>query len=70
MSKPRFVLDTNLIVQAALLDTSPARRAFEVALLQGEILLSDAVQAELSEGCAYLLPLEEIASCGCNRQIG
>ncbi|MCB8983121.1 MAG: putative toxin-antitoxin system toxin component, PIN family [Ardenticatenaceae bacterium] len=49
MSKPRFVLDTNLIVSAALLEKSPARQAFEVALLQGSILVSEALQAELSE---------------------
>lgn len=49
MSKRRFVLDSNIIVSAALLDTSPARQAFETALLQGEILLSSAVQTELSE---------------------
>jgi hypothetical protein len=41
MSKPRFVLDTNLIVSAALLEKSLARQAFEVALLQGTILVSD-----------------------------
>jgi len=49
MNKPRFVLDTNLVVQAALLDSSPARHVFETALTNGEILLSDAVQAELND---------------------
>jgi uncharacterized protein len=49
MSKPRFVLDTNLAIRAALLDTSYARRVFETALAVGEILLSQAVQAELSD---------------------
>ena len=49
MSKPRFVLDTNLIVSAALLEKSVARQAFEVALLQGSILISESLQAELSE---------------------
>lgn len=49
MSKPRFVLDTNLMVSAALLESSVARQAFETALLLGEILLSADVQAELSE---------------------
>ena len=49
MSNPRFVLDTNLVVQAALLESSPARHVFETALVQGEVLLSDAVQAELSD---------------------
>jgi uncharacterized protein len=49
MSKPRFVLDTNLVISAALLDTSSARRVFETALSVGEILLSQAVQTELSD---------------------
>jgi putative PIN family toxin of toxin-antitoxin system len=49
MSKPRFVLDTNLIVSAALLEKSVARQAFEVALLQGSILISETLQDELSE---------------------
>lgn len=49
MSKPRFVLDTNLVISAALLDTSFARRVFEAAVSVGEILLSQAVQAELSD---------------------
>lgn len=49
MSKPRFVLDTNLIVSAALLADSAPRQAFELALNRGELLLSDAMQIELSE---------------------
>ena len=49
MSKPRFVLDTNLVISAALLNTSHARKAFDVAILTGEILLSQAVQEELSD---------------------
>jgi putative PIN family toxin of toxin-antitoxin system len=49
MSKPRFVLDTNLIVSAALLGQSAPRKAFELALSRGELLLSDAMQVELSE---------------------
>ncbi len=32
MNSPRFVLDTNLVVQAALLEASPARHVFETAL--------------------------------------
>ena len=66
MSKPRFVLDTNLVVQAALLDSSPARRVFEAALLEGEVLLSDAVQAELSDVLMrpkfdrYISPLQRL----------
>lgn len=49
MSKSRFVLDTNLIVSAALFKQSIARQAFEKAITTGEILLSDALQTELSE---------------------
>jgi putative PIN family toxin of toxin-antitoxin system len=48
MNKPRFVLDTNLIVSAALLGQSVPRQAFELALSRGELLLSDAMQVELS----------------------
>ena len=48
MSKPRFVLDTNLIVSAALLADSAPRQAFELAINRGELLLSDALQIELS----------------------
>lgn len=49
MSKSRFVLDTNLIVSAALFKQSLARQAFEKAITTGDILLSDALQAEVSE---------------------
>ena len=49
MNKLRFVLDTNLVISAALFNASPARQGFETALLLGEILLSDVVQAEVSE---------------------
>jgi uncharacterized protein len=49
MSKPRFVLDTNLIVSAALLGESVPRRAFELAFVRGELLISDVMQVELSE---------------------
>jgi len=49
MNKPRFVLDTNLVLSAALLDSSSARKVFEIALITGEVLLSQAVQTELSD---------------------
>ena len=49
MSKPRLVLDTNLIVSAALLARSFTRQVFETALAQGEILVSDETQDELTE---------------------
>jgi uncharacterized protein len=49
MSRRRFVFDTNTIVSAALLANSIPRQAFEFAIAQGELLLSDTVQLELSE---------------------
>lgn len=49
MNKPRFVLDTSVIVSAALLSNSVPRRAFEVAIQQGEVLFADGLQAELSD---------------------
>lgn len=48
-SKPRLVLDTNLIISAALMEQSLARQIFELALLQCEILVSDDTQNELTE---------------------
>lgn len=49
MSKPRLVLDTNLIVSAALLEHSFTRLVFETALAHGELLVSDETQDELTE---------------------
>ena len=49
MNKPRFVLDTSVIVSAALLSNSVPRRAFEAAIQQGEVLFADGLQAELSD---------------------
>jgi uncharacterized protein len=49
MNEQRFVLDTNVIVSAALLENSVARRAFDKAILHGQILISDDLQDELSE---------------------
>jgi putative PIN family toxin of toxin-antitoxin system len=49
MNKPRFVLDTNLIISAALLERSIAYQAFEKAILHGQIIIADALQSELSE---------------------
>jgi len=45
----RFVFDTNVIVSALLLEDSTARRAFNLALERGKILLSFPVLAELDE---------------------
>lgn len=49
MSEQRFVLDTNVIISAALLEKSVAWRAFDKAILHGHILLADDLQDELSE---------------------
>ncbi len=48
-SRARFVFDTNAIVSALLLNQSVARRAFDAALTEGEILLSTALLNELNE---------------------
>jgi len=45
----RFVFDTNVIVSALLLEDSTSRRAFNLALERGKILLSFPVLAELNE---------------------
>ncbi|MFO7683988.1 MAG: putative toxin-antitoxin system toxin component, PIN family [Chloroflexota bacterium] len=47
-TKPRFVLDTNLVVSAVLIKQSIARRAFDQAGQDGRILLSMAVITELN----------------------
>ncbi|MCB0123154.1 MAG: putative toxin-antitoxin system toxin component, PIN family [Caldilineaceae bacterium] len=49
MNKSRLVLDTNLVISAALMERSFARQVFEIALTQGEILISDETQDELTE---------------------
>lgn len=49
MNKPVLVLDANLIISAALMERSVARQTFEKALLQGRIVLSEALQTELTE---------------------
>ena len=49
MNKPRFVLNTSVIVSAALLSSSVPRRAFDVAIQQGDVLFADGLQAELSD---------------------
>ncbi|MBS1842549.1 MAG: putative toxin-antitoxin system toxin component, PIN family [Acidobacteria bacterium] len=43
----RFVFDTNVLVSALLLSDSKPRKALDLALLKGNILLSYAVLAEL-----------------------
>jgi uncharacterized protein len=45
----RFVFDTNVLISASLLLSSKPRRALELALKQGKLLLSFPVLAELCE---------------------
>ena len=45
----RFVLDTNVVVSALLLAGSLPRQAFDKALIEGTILVSFPVLAELAE---------------------
>jgi putative PIN family toxin of toxin-antitoxin system len=45
----RFVFDTNVIVSALLLEDSTSRRAFNLAVERGKILLSFPVLSELNE---------------------
>lgn len=45
----RFVFDTNVLISASLLSGSTPRRAFDLALKQGKLLLSFPVLAELCE---------------------
>lgn len=45
----RFVFDTNVLVSAALLPSSKPRRALDLALKEGKLLLSFPVLAELCE---------------------
>lgn len=49
MSRPRVVLDTNLLVSAALLEQSVPRQAFELAFRSGEVLSSSQTLAELKD---------------------
>lgn len=49
MSKTRVVLDTNVVVSAVLLPRSLPRRAFDVAVAKGKLLMSASTVAELEE---------------------
>jgi uncharacterized protein len=49
MSEIRFVLDSNVLVSAALFKDSIARRAFNQAVFEGQILMSEPVLAELQD---------------------
>src|SRR5262245_2284136 len=48
-ARPRFVLDTNVLIDALCFATSFGRRAFDMARAQGEIVHSLATLAELAE---------------------
>jgi putative PIN family toxin of toxin-antitoxin system len=49
MSRERFVLDTNVIVSAVLLPRSVPRQAFDLAFIQGIVLVSESTLDELDE---------------------
>lgn len=48
-NKLRAVIDTNVIVSAALLPRSISRQTFDFVVLQGQILVSEDTLAELDE---------------------
>ena len=48
-TKPRFVLDTNVVVSAVLIKQSISRRAFDKAEQNGQLLLSILAIDELNE---------------------
>jgi uncharacterized protein len=49
MSRKRFVLDTNVVVSAVLLPRSIPRQAFDLAFIQGIVLVSESTLDELDE---------------------
>jgi len=49
MNRPRVVLDTNLLISAALLERSVPRQALELAFRHGEVLSSSETLTELKE---------------------
>lgn len=49
MSELRFVLDSNVIVSAALFKSSIARKAFDKVTVDGQILMSTSILAELRD---------------------
>ena len=46
--EPRFVLDTNVLIDALMFPRSWGRKAFERAMAEGEIVASDETLAELA----------------------
>lgn len=51
MSKTRIVLDSNVILSAALFKASPTRQALDKAINNGQVILSEPTLAELYEIC-------------------
>ncbi len=49
MSHKRFVLDTNVVISAVLLPRSVPRKAFDLAFIQGIVLVSESTLDELDE---------------------
>jgi uncharacterized protein len=49
MSRKRFVLNTNVIVSAVLLPRSIPRQAFDLAFIQGIVLVSESTLDELDK---------------------
>lgn len=49
MNKTRIVLDSNVILSAALFKNSSPRQAFDKAMTTGQIMMSTATLAELQE---------------------
>jgi len=49
MNEIRFVLDSNVLVSAALFKRSIARQAFDSAVADGQILMSELVLAEIQD---------------------
>jgi hypothetical protein len=47
--RPRFVFDTNAIISATLLKRSVSRKAFDKAIDEGELLVSEATLDELNQ---------------------
>ena len=49
MSKARIILDSNVILSAALFKTSPTRQTLDKAINNGQVILSEPTLAELYE---------------------
>ncbi len=49
MSKARIILDSNVILSAALFKASPTRQTLDKAINNGQVILSELTLAELYE---------------------